>query len=829
MTKTGQRPRSIAQQFTRSYVLVSILPLFLVFVLTLTGFLILARRSTDLIQGSTQDLNARAEEHLRHLGEQYIQTVARDVARQVDIYLAAHPDATMQDLQADEEFTQIAMQVVGETGYTCLYEAGTGVMRIHPNPSLIDREMAFLRDQIPSWWAIFEPSLTGEEISGYYDWVEPDGSIRPKYMTMTPVEMPFHGMTLMIAATTYIDEFSRPVISMQEQAQEIRTRYRGLVVQQSAIIASIGAILTLLTAAVVYALGRRAAMQYIHPIKTLSEMSGEIGKGRGIREEQVNILRREDEIGTLAQAFIQASSQIEDLVNTLEQRVADRTAILERRSAQLEAAAQVAREAATIRDVRELLNETVRLISERFGFYHAGLFLLDENREYAVLQAASSEGGQRMLARGHKLAVGRVGIVGYVAATGEPRIALDVGEDAVFFDNPDLPQTRSEMALPLKARGQMIGVLDVQSVEPSAFTNEDVAVLQTMADQLALAIENSRLIEDAESRLREVSTLLSRSTEEAWSRAVARHPEWRYVYDQVDVRPAPPPDKPQIAIPLRVREETIGRLSLLLGDRDPNPEELALAQTIAEQASQALESARLFQETQRALGEMENLYRAIQTISTEFELEPLTEKLVEETCRLLRADYGVLVTLDPTTGGIQHFKTAGIAPGECTLRDLPQGKGILKALIEGHVVRVDNLQDHPSFSGSLPPNHLPISSFLGVPLIYQNQVRGLLAVSNRLTSPTFDQASENLLATFAAQAMVSIENARLFEEARRRAEQERLVAEISAQVRSSVEVETILRTSIRELGRALRVSDGLIRLGASDGDGSSHTTQEEAK
>lgn len=827
MRKTGQRPRSIAQQFTRSYLLVSVLPLFLALLLTLGGFIILARRSADLIQGSTRDLNAQAEEHLRHLGEQYIQTVARDVARQVAIYLAAHPDATMQELQADDEFAGIAMQLVGETGYTCLYEAGTGIMRIHPNPNLIDREMSFLRDQIPTWWAIFEPSLTGTEVSGYYDWLEPDGSIRQKYMTMTPVEVPFHGTTLMIAATTYIDEFSRPVVFMQEQAQEIETRYRGLTIQQGTAVASAGAALLLITIGVVYALGRRAAMQYIRPIQTLSEMSGEIGKGRGIRGEQVRLLRRQDEIGTLMQAFIQASTQIEDLVNTLERRVAERTASLERRSAQMEAAAQVARGAAAIRDVRGLLDETVRLISERFGFYHAGLFLLDEDREYAVLQAASSEGGQRMLARGHKLAVGRVGIVGYVAATGEPRIALDVGEDAVFFDNPDLPETRSEMALPLKARDRVIGVLDVQSVEPSAFTTEDVAVLQTMADQLALAIENAHLIEEVESRLREVSVLLARSSQEGWSRLVASRPEWRYVYDRVDVRPAPAPDDSQITIPLRVREGTIGRLSLRLGDRQPDAEEIALVQTIADQASQALESARLFQETQRALGEMEGLYRAIQAVSTVFDLEALTDKLVEEACRLLSADYGVLVTLDPATGAMRHFKTAGIAPGECTLPEFPQGRGILKALLEGQTVRVDRLDDHPSYSGSLPPNHLPISSFLGVPLIYQNQVRGLLGVSNRATNPTFDEASERLLGTFAAQATVSIENARLFDEARRRAERERLVADISAQVRSSVEVETILRTSIRELGRALRASDGLIRLGSADGDGSSHPTPED--
>ncbi len=165
----------------------------------------------------------------------------------------------------------------------------------------------------------------------------------------------------------------------------------------------------------------------------------------------------------------------------------------QRRAAQLAAAAEVARDATSILDVEQLLNETVHLISEQFGFYHAGVFLLDEAGEYAVLQAASSEGGQRMLARGHKLRVGKVGIVGKVAATGEPHIALDVGKDAVHFANPDLPDTHSEMGLPLRVRGRVIGVLDVQSTRVAAFTEDDVAVLQTLADQLAAAIANARL------------------------------------------------------------------------------------------------------------------------------------------------------------------------------------------------------------------------------------------------------------------------------------------------------------------------------------------------
>ncbi len=617
MNQSAPRPRSIARQFTLSYLLVSVLPLLLVLVLASGGFLLQSRRSGDLIQGATRDLNAQAEEYLRQLGEQYIQTLARNVATETAIYLAAHPDMTMADLQADEEFVQIVMQDVGETGYTCLYEAGSGVMRVHPNPALIDRPMSFLSEQLPSWWAIFEPSLSGEEISGYYDWLEPDGSIRQKYMTMTPVAVPFHGQTLMIAATTYIDEFSRPVLSMQARADEIQQRYRQLAIQQGLAITGLGAGVLLLTILGVVILGRRSAMQYIRPIETLAQAAAQMERGEELAAEQIEFLHRRDEVGTLAQAFVRASARIRELVGSLEQQVAERTSDLARRTGQLEVAAEVAREAAQIRDIGQLLDAAVRLVSDRFGFYHAGIFLLDEAGEYAVLRAASSPGGQRMLARGHRLLVGRVGIVGYVAAAGEPRIALDVGADAVFFDNPDLPQTRSEMALPLVARGRVIGVLDVQSTVGAAFTEEDVATLSVMADQLAIAIENARLFEQLDARLRELSALYRRYSEESWSRIGQMQGLLGYRYDGVSVMPVT--DAPAtggteagpvvreeegrslLIVPVRIRDLTVAHLQA----RKPQegeawtPEEVAFVRTLAAELGAALESARLFGDAQR--------------------------------------------------------------------------------------------------------------------------------------------------------------------------------------------------------------------------------------
>ena len=157
----------------------------------------------------------------------------------------------------------------------------------------------------------------------------------------------------------------------------------------------------------------------------------------------------QDEIGMLSKAFNTMTAQLRQTLEGLEQRVSERTEELVKaseqmryRANQLQTVSDVARVIATVQDIDHLLPRITQTISERFGYYHVGVFLLDSHREYAVLQAANSEGGQRMLGRGHRLKVGQVGIVGYVSDQGEPRIALDVGQDAVFFDNPDLPETR---------------------------------------------------------------------------------------------------------------------------------------------------------------------------------------------------------------------------------------------------------------------------------------------------------------------------------------------------------------------------------------------------
>ncbi|MFZ5820811.1 MAG: GAF domain-containing protein [Chloroflexota bacterium] len=176
---------------------------------------------------------------------------------------------------------------------------------------------------------------------------------------------------------------------------------------------------------------------------------------------------------------------------------------LQRHTILLKAAARAARLITMILDPQELLQRTVDIICDEFEFYYAGVFLLDPNGQYAVLRAGRGEAGKAMLAEGHKLAVGGNSMIGACIQNRQGRIALDVGEEAVFFANPHLPSTRSEMALPLIVGGEPIGALTVQSTHEAAFHDEDVAALQTMADQLAVAIHNSSLHREKQEFLRQ--------------------------------------------------------------------------------------------------------------------------------------------------------------------------------------------------------------------------------------------------------------------------------------------------------------------------------------
>ena len=267
----------------------------------------------------------------------------------------------------------------------------------------------------------------------------------------------------------------------------------------------------LLVAAIISLFVVFASSRFSKPIIELTQAAEKIAAGDLSVQAQVT---SHDEIGTLGTSFNSMTMQLKALVGSLENQVQERTyqlaeqnEVLQLRSRQLQTVADVARSIVSTRQVGLLLDQVTELVSERFGFYHTGIFLLDETAEFAELRATNSHGGKAMLDSGYKLKVGLDGLVGYVTGTGEPRIATNIGADSSFFNSPQLPETQSEMALPLKLGGEIIGALDVQSIEKDAFSQEDVTLFTTLADQISVAIENANAYEISQQTVEEMKEL----------------------------------------------------------------------------------------------------------------------------------------------------------------------------------------------------------------------------------------------------------------------------------------------------------------------------------
>ena len=427
-------------------------------------------------------------------------------------------------------------------------------------------------------------------------------------------------------------------------------------------------------------LGALLPRRIIRPLRLLQEGAAAIGAGR---LEHVIRVRTNDELEDLAEAFNamaarlrESRAQLERWGQEMERQVEERTAELaeaserlQRRAGQFQAIAEVGRTITLVGDLDRMLTEITQRISEHFGFYHVGVFLLDEAGEYAVLRAANSEGGQRMLARGHRLKVGETGIVGYVTSTGEPRIALDVGEDAVWFDNPDLPLTRSELALPLKVGDEIIGALDVQSTEEAAFTEEDVTVLSVLADQVAVAIQNARLLAQTQQALAEVEETHRQYLRREWREITAQRGPLVYEYARTGTPPLREALLPEmkraiergevvampisdgdggggaavgsaLAVPIKLRGQVIGVIDLqeIGNGRQWTEDEIALVRAISDQMALAAENVRLLEETERRAAWEHQVQAITSRIRRSPDLATILQTTVEELGRVLGAD-----------------------------------------------------------------------------------------------------------------------------------------------------------------------------------------------
>jgi len=351
------------------------------------------------------------------------------------------------------------------------------------------------------------------------------------------------------------------------------------------------------------------------PLSNLTETAALIAGGDLSLTAQVG---RRDEIGTLAQAFNSMTSQLRNLIANLEKRVAERTHEVELRSAYLEAAADVGRAASSILDPDQLIRQTVELIRERFDLYYVGMFVVDEAGEWALLRAGTGEAGQAMQARGHRIKVGE-GMIGWSVAHAEARVALEAGEDATRLATAELPETCSEAALPLRSRGRVLGALTVQDTRPGAFDKDIMTVLQTMADHVAVALDNARLFAESQQALEAERRAYGELSREAWTELLRSHSSPGFLSNRQGISPLDGQLRSEmeatmrtsqmasgengvssLVVPVKVR----GQVVAVVGGRKPQDagewtaEEIALVEAVTEQLSLALESARLYQDTQ---------------------------------------------------------------------------------------------------------------------------------------------------------------------------------------------------------------------------------------
>lgn len=372
--------------------------------------------------------------------------------------------------------------------------------------------------------------------------------------------------------------------------------------------------------------------------------------------------QRQDHLLRLNQELKQRETELENIKTNLERNVEERTQELivanqqaTRRVEQLRLIADVARSAISVQDVNRLLPHMAHLISQRFNFYHIGIFLLDEQKQYAILTASNSPGGLRMIKKGHRLRVGTQGIVGYVSQTGQPRIALNVKDDPVYFGGEDLPETRSEIALPLRSGDLILGVLDIQSTEANAFSDEDSSTLSILADQMAIAIQNAISFEQSQRALLEAESASSQAAGQVWSR-YGEMPERRgYRYD--GVRPEPLKEGPTpsasnqvLNLPVRLRGQTIGHLKL--NHLDPayvwTEDERAMAEATAERVALALEGARLLEEAQKRAARETFLSDISAKLGASIQMDSILRDTVEELGQTLRRSTVTFQLVNPS-------------------------------------------------------------------------------------------------------------------------------------------------------------------------------------
>jgi GAF domain-containing protein/HAMP domain-containing protein len=555
----------------------------------------------------------------------------------------------------------------------------------------------------------------------------------------------------------------------------------------------------------------------------------------------------------------------------------------ERKAVQLQTAAEIARETIGLLDLDQLLSHSINLIRDRFGFYHSSVFLLDEERKFAVLRESTGEAGRQMKAREHKLGVGSQSIVGWVTENARPRVADDVSADPMHRPNPILPATRAELGIPLRIGETVIGALDVQSTLPYAFAPDDITILQVIADQIAIAVENARLFSTTREYLTrhrslyQVTTAAASSTSldnalfsaaqglrttlngarvalfflnpEKDSLVVRAHagfnsrevekmqvPLGEGVQGWVGVNKQPslvantaadsrylmidPDIQSELCVPLIHRDELLGVLDI-----------------------QSEHYSAFSEDDVQLLGMVAGSLAAIMSSTVLF------EQVTQERERLRHLYEEAIGMAGPPSGDMENLmrsaleRVRSVSGADCVSIAFPSGEDQVRVEMctcEPHLKHITGLVAHygqdvigealstnqtvtymPTSTGTLSRSlaQAGIKAALALPLQWTGRTIGGLLLS-RMSSPrSFSTEEVQLANLLALQVAANLESARLFDQTRRQAEREHLLFEITSRIRRSVDMQGILTTTASELSRALGARRASIKIGLSETPG----------